>query len=246
MKYIKLIVFAIVIFIVLGYLYTFSPRKLEFLGHYNKVFAHRVNSLEKQREALKYFEGIEFDLNFDNKTGVLDVNHPPTKSIGLTFETYLEGIKLNEFPFLWLDIKKLDTTNSNAILLKLNSLFETRNYPKSKILIETQSPEVLPKFSSAGYKTSYYLKPKLYKKTPKDLKKEIEYIDSILAKQPESGISTNYEDYTILRRHFPKKTKYLWVLTSPFKPQFKKVKTILNDSTVAIVLTSFKAINGNR
>ncbi|TYB73124.1 hypothetical protein ES676_10235 [Bizionia saleffrena] len=244
-KYGKLVVFTIFILFVSAYLYRFTPRRIEFLGHYDRVFAHRVNSLEKQKEALRYFNGIEFDLGYTSETDVLDISHSPIESIGLTFETYFNQIETNEFPFLWLDIKKLDSTNSEAIFFKLNTLFEARNYPKNKILIETRSPNGLPKFSFAGYNTSYYLKPKLHKRSPEELEREIKDIQSVLIEQPKIGISASYEDYKIMRTNFPEKTKYLWVLTSAYRPQFRKLHTILNDTTVAVVLSNFKSFKGS-
>ena len=242
----KRIIFAVVCLLIFGYLYKYSPKRIEFLGHYEKVFAHRVNSLEKQKQALNYFDGIELDLVYLKDKNILDVNHPPAKSIGLNFETYLKQIEADNFPFLWLDIKKLDTTNEEAILLKLNALFESKNYPKNKILIETRSPEALPKFTTAGYKTSYYLKPRLNEKTGEDLNNEINYINSILKLQPTIGISSSYEDYEIMKAYFPTKTKYIWALSSPYRFKYKKVRSILEDEKVAIVLTKFKSISGDR
>ncbi|APY00175.1 PI-PLC domain-containing protein [Lacinutrix venerupis] len=240
----KKVLFVIVFLFVLAFLYRYSPRRIEFLGHYNKVFAHRVNSIEKQKQALQYFNGIEFDLVYFEDKNVLDVNHPPAKSIGLTFEEYLAQIDSASYPFLWLDIKKLNTTNEDAILLKLNTLFEARNYPKNKILIETRSPEALPKFTTAGYKTSYYLKPKLYQKKGKELEQEITFIDSVLVSQPNIGISSSYVDYSIMKAHFPNKTKYIWALSSPYR--IKDFSPILEDENVAIVLSSFRSFYGNR
>jgi len=242
----KRILIVVSVLLVFGFLYKYSPRRIEFFGYYNKVYAHRVNSLEKQKQALKYFDGIELDLVFNSEESILDVNHPPTKSIGLTFKSYLSQIKAKKYPFLWLDIKKLDTTNSDAILLKLNALLESRNYPKNRILIETRSPEALPKFTTAGYKTSYYLKPKLYAKVGEELENEVKYIKSVLKSQPNIGISSSYKDYAIMKQYFPDKTKYIWAITSPYRIKYNEVRSILEDENVAIVLTKFKSISGER
>lgn len=242
-KHLFILLLTIVVF---GYLYQYSPWRIEFLGYYDKVYAHRVNSLEKQNEALKYFDGIEFDLIYDKAGDILDVNHLPAKSIHLTFEDYINNIDANAFPFLWLDIKRMDSTISNAVYLKVNTLLESKNYPKNKVLIESRTPSGLPKFTAAGYKTSYYLKPNLYKLKEKDLAKEIHYIASVIEAQPNVGISASYNDYHIMSQYFPDKTKYLWALTSPYRIKFNKARTVLKDKTVAIVLSSFKSFSGNR
>lgn len=241
----KILILALVLASI-AYFYKFSPKRIEFLGHYNKVFAHRVNSIEKQNQALKYFKGIEFDLVYLKAKDVLDVNHPPAESIGLTFENYLKNIKNKSHPFLWLDIKKLDTTNEAGILLKLNTLFELKKYPKSKVLIETLSPEALPKFTKAGYLTSYYLKPGLYKLKGEALIKEVNKIKSILELQPNIGISSSFLDYDVMHEFFPNKTKYVWVLSSSYGTKYREIRTILEDETVAVVLSKFRSFTGNR
>ncbi|MEJ6791611.1 MAG: hypothetical protein QNK89_02435 [Lacinutrix sp.] len=242
----KKIVLTVVFLFGFFFFYRYSPRRVEFLGHFNKVFAHRVNSLEKQKQALNYFEGIEVDLVYLKNKNVLDVNHPPSASINLTFETYLAQIDSNHFPFLWLDIKGLDATNSDSILLKLNTLFESRKYPKNKVLIETLSPEALPKFIEAGYKASYYFKSNLYKLPKEDLITEINAIQIILDQQPEIGISSNYENYELMKTYFPNKTKYLWAVTSFYNFKYFKVRDALEDNNVAVVLTKFRSLYGNR
>lgn len=242
----KVVVFSVLCLLVFGFLYRFSPRRLEFLGYYDKVFAHRVNSLEKQKQALYYFDGIELDLVYLEDKERLDVNHPPATSIDLNFDAYLEAIESKNFPFLWLDIKNLNTKNDVAIFTRLNKLFEAKGYPKNKVLIETPIPEALAHFTRAGYKTSYYLTPRLHQKTSADLKKEISNINRILELQPEIGISTSYEDYNIISRYFPNKTKYIWAISSPYKIKYSKVRRLLKDKTVAIVLTKFRSISGER
>jgi len=228
------------------YFYQYSPWRIEFLGYYDKVFAHRVNSLEKLEASLKYFNGIELDLVYNENDNVLDVNHPPAKSIGLNFETYLNKIDEKNLPFLWLDIKHLDASNNDAILLKLNTLLEKKKYPKNKILIESPKPESLDIFSKEGYKISYYLKPKINNMSSQDLKKEIKHIQSVIENQPSIGLSSNYQDYNVLKTYFPDNTKYLWATSSVYKLKYKKKREILKDSTVAIVLSSYKSFSGNR
>lgn len=232
----------------LGFLcfYRYSPRRVEFLGHYNKVFAHRVNSLEKQKQALKHFQGIEVDLVYLENRDVLDVNHPPVTSIGLTFETYLSQIDSTNFPFLWLDIKNLNSTNSNAILKKLIALLENKKHPKNKVLIETLSPEVLHAYTNAGFKTSYYLKSNLHKLSQEQLHKEISLIKRVLVQQPQTGISSNYENHELLKKHFPNQTKYLWAITSFYNFKYFKLRKALTDEKVEVVLTKYRTLQGNR
>ncbi len=242
----KIIFIVLFLFLILGFSYRYSPRRIEFIGYYDKVLAHRVNSVEKLNSSLNYFTGVELDLDYNKTNNSLDVNHPPAKSINLNFETYINQIQEGTFPILWLDIKGLKLNNANAIFLKLNTIFEKRNYPKQKILIETLHPEALPIFTAYGYKTSYYLPQKLHEKEGEGLLKEINKIKMVLKSQPYIGISCSFEDYEVIKQYFPKRTKYIWVITSPYRIKYKKVRAVLKDQKVEIVLTNYRSFFGNR
>lgn len=220
------------------WLYKHSPRKVEFLGHYDKIGAHRVNSIKKLESALKYFKAIELDLVYMPETDILDVNHPPASSAGLTFSTYVTALGDNQ-PFIWLDIKNLDGNNAEKILRKLTTILDQKGFPKHKVLIETQFPEKLDLFAFEGYKTSYYLKQNLYKLNQHDLDSEIKKIQTILKEQPALGISTEHFDYEILKQYFPEKTKYFWSLRHSKIGNYSLVRAMLEDTTVALVLTRY-------
>src|SRR5690554_7822984 len=102
----KLIILISVLFltILLGMAYRYSPYKLEYLGYYDKIWAHRANSEEKLKSALKFFKGIEVDLVYNESKNILDVTHPPVPSINLNLRQYLSNILKDEFPYIWLDI----------------------------------------------------------------------------------------------------------------------------------------------
>lgn len=224
----------------------FSPYKLPYLGYYNKIFPHRINSIERLDKALQYFDGLELDLVYNENTNILDVNHPPAISINLSLENYLKHITKDNKPFLWLDIKNLNTTNAARILNRVEELATQFNYPKTLFLIETRYPESLSVFVMAGYKTSYYLPANLNALEKTQLEEKINYIASVLEKQPEIGISTAYKDYSIIAKYFPKKTKYIWALSSIYSFDFFQIRKILQDDSVEIVLTKFRTQKGNR
>ena len=61
-KKLRSVLFIILTVFIARFAYKYSPKRIEFLGHYEKVGAHRVNSIEKLTAALDYFEIIELDL----------------------------------------------------------------------------------------------------------------------------------------------------------------------------------------
>ncbi len=240
-------IFILTIFVLLGvaYLYRYNPYQIEFLGHSNKMWAHRVNSLEKLKTSLKYFKGIELDLVFVEEENYLDVNHPPAKSIQLNFINYLDEIG-KEQPYLWLDIKNLDKDNSHRIFELLYQTLTAKAYPVNKVLIETRFPEALTIFTKAGFMTSYYLPYGLSKMGENDLQNEIEKVTNVLENQPKIGISSSYKDYEIMNTYFPNKKKYLWIVGSFRKRNYSLIRIALDDENVIVVLSSFKTVKGER
>lgn len=245
----KRIIVLVIVFLsvlLLGTLYRYSPYKIEYLGYYDKIWAHRVNSTEKLESALKYFKGVELDLVYDAQKNILDVTHPPAPSINLNLEKYLSFINSKEKPYMWLDIKNLNIDNKEEILQKLTKLFLEKKYPLEKVLVETRYPEALSIFSAAGFRTSYYLPYGLTEMTAEKRNIELEKIAKILEEQPNLAISSNYTDYDIMHESFPTKDKYFWITSSVRTHGFSTPRRILKDRTVKAVLISFKAIKGNR
>ena len=245
-KLIKRVVILCFVSVILAYMYRWSPYKFEFLGHYDKIWADRVNSIEKLESAIHFFEGVELDLVYLEDKTVLDVNHPPALSIGLDFESYFSVLEQDKQPFMWLDIKNLNVDNAQRILNRLIFILEKKKYPLNKILIETTQPKALLKFNLAGFKTSYYLPYGLSSMPEDELGKTIRLIKDELKEQPTMGISSDYHDYDVMAKYFPSKTKYLWALLPTFHTNFKSVKKPLNDDTVQVLLIKYNALNGNR
>lgn len=242
----KKIIFGIGLLFLVFQLYKFSPYKIEFIGYHNKIWAHRVNSKEKLNSALLFYNGVELDLEYFENKNVLDVNHPPKKSINLNFENYFSEINTDQEPYLWLDLKNLNKENAGLILNRLLEVLGKRNYPLNKVLIETRYPEALPIFTEKGFLTSYYLPSGLYYKSNNEKELAIKKIKEHLSKQPKIGISSNYYDYQIMKDNFPERDKYLWMINSVKERWFTKSRTVLKDEKVKVVLVRYKAISGNR
>ena len=236
--------FLIVAILFIAYFY--YPYSIEATGFYDKIWAHRVNSVEKLNSALNYFDGIELDLVYNSEKNVLDVNHPPTATVGLNFEDYLIAIEKNKFPYLWLDVKDLNKENAKLILDKLLLLFNSKNYPLHKVLIESRQAKELLIFEKKGFKTSFYLPPNLYNKDSLGLSKSILEIKNIIKIQPNIAISTSFKDYNIIKKEFPNHQKYIWALVKPLHFNHFKIREILKDKSVEIVLLNYHVIRGNR
>lgn len=226
------------------YAYKFSSYRFEFLGYHHKIWAHRVNSLEKQEAALLFFKGIELDLDYMEETDFLDVNHTPAPSIGLSFEEYIGHIPINSYPYLWLDIKELDTLNHHKIFDKIYPVLKSKDYPLERVLVEGMQAEALLIFEEAGLKTSLYLPWYLYDLTDDELAEEIATLNTIKNKFPEMAFSSSYTQYELIKEYFPEKELYIWFVGHRSFKEYSLCRRIIKDEKVLAALNSYRSFKG--
>ncbi|WP_299054358.1 hypothetical protein [uncultured Polaribacter sp.] len=237
--------FKILLLTILFIAYYYSPYKVEGINFYHKIWAHRVNSIEKLNSSLNYFDGIELDLVYNFEKNIFDVNHPPDESKGLNFVDYINAIENNSLPFIWLDIKNINKKNVDQILKKLLLIFKSKEYPLNKILIESKNANLLLQFEKVGFKTSFYLPSNLNKKNSLDLSKSLLDIKNVINKYPNVAISTSFKDYHIVKKEFPNHKKYIWAIVKPLHFNHFLIREILKDTSVEIVLLNYHVIRGN-
>jgi len=232
--------------ILLYTIYQFLPYRVEYIPNTSKVHAYRVNTLTKLTQANIYFNGIELDVYYDNKTNSFDIYHPPVKSIGLSLDKYLSEIS-NKKLKIWIDFKNLTTSNKEASVRKLIYLIQKYKLNLNLFLIESKNIKELQYIKNKGFSTSYYVPSKLYKSSTFYKDSIYKLIDQYKGQK----ISFTHQNYKDLLGKFPYKEKYVWALygnpiSSTRLKQIPVTKTILNDSSVKRVLVPFKSIGGNR
>ncbi|MBW6482708.1 MAG: FAM151 family protein [Vicingaceae bacterium] len=216
----------------------------------DKIWVHRVNSIDKLQEVNTTFFGVELDIVFGSTLGNFNVNHPPATSIGLSLLEYLKSNKQRDLNF-WLDFKNLSPENAVPSLKRLEFLCTELIIPKKQFIIETTQPELLKLFANSGFQTSYYLHwPGLYQLTEEDLNKTISQIKARIF--PElTYISSSYHDFEIMQEHFPDQEKLLWLtenetkFSSKIQEHLYRLK-IINDPTVKVLLVQIKTEAPNR
>lgn len=229
--------------------YIFNPYKLEYIDYQSKVWAHRVNSLEKLNYTQKLYQGIELDLVFDSISNTFDVNHPPTKSVNLDLDKYFSNINNKEVK-LWLDFKNLSEDNAEKSSEILDQLTKKHSLKSENILVESTEINCLQNFEIKGFKTSFYL-PQLVGLA--DESKFVPTIDSIkqlLVKYPTSGISCNVNAYDVIKEYFKEEKKYLWHIYKPYSrhqvKNYQDFRKYVSDSTVEAVLIQVALPVGDR
>ncbi len=244
----KVIISIVLIVLFFGALFALFSDKAIRVIFKEKIWAHRVNSIEKKQEVSKLFSGIELDIVYDKNSGIFDVNHPPAPSINLSLEDYLKS-NVDKHLSYWLDFKNLSEDNMVSACEKLNYLTKEVGLDNNKIIVESPNYRFLPMFRSNGFLVSYYL-PSLQNTRHDSLPLVIEQIKNALNTSKDLFISSNYKDYSLMKRYFPDRTKLLW-LTGGEK-SMKKWKTklslfkILFDPKVKVFLVPYKSVRGDR
>jgi hypothetical protein len=212
----------------------------------NKIWAHKVNNLERFDEASVKFHGIEFDLMFYSDSNHFDINHPPDSSLNLSLATYFQKQNNNADYHYWIDFKNLNQLNYIKASHVLDSLVNSYELNPDKIIIESINPHLLLPFQQKGYKTSYYVPVDLHKMSEQERTEQIEQISANLALNKELYISFEYKDYPILQKAFPDVKKLCWFT---LYGSLNKVSArllafkILMDSKVEVMLIPFHEKN---
>jgi hypothetical protein len=215
----------------------------------NKTWVHKVNTLQKLNSVNDKFVGVELDIFYVDSLNVLDIYHPPEKSNNLFFESYLINDKIN-YKY-WLDLKNLTVANQLKIIQRLNYLVNAYKLNKSSIIIESTKSNLLKLFSDNNFITSYYLPSELYRTDKEELLKKCEIIKVNINNYSTNFISTNYLDYSIIKKEFPKKEILTWIIDdnpkiNSFKnlrkslSKFKHRLKVFRDKKVKVVLVKQK------
>jgi heptose-I-phosphate ethanolaminephosphotransferase len=240
----------LILFCIVGVISVFflSNRVLR-LVFKEKIWVHRVNSIEKYLEVHSVFRGIELDVVFNSEKGYFDINHPPVKSIDLSLLKFLKSLPINADYNYWVDFKNLNKENMEQSFNRLKFIVETFNLKPENIIVESTRPEFLKLFKSYSFKTSYYLPIGLHKLEKDSLASNLSTIKKIYEDTKLHYLSFNYRDYKIINSNFPNAKKITWSLNNKFLNRLKarfSLYNILLDKNVEVVLQSYSVKVGDR
>jgi heptose-I-phosphate ethanolaminephosphotransferase len=129
-------------------------------NHFDKLWAHRVNSLGKLEQLQRVYTGVELDVVIEvdaDGAARFDVNHPPAESIALSLDTYLAQAAVGRTLSYWLDIKNLDEANWRPAVERLRELMGAHGLSGARAIAESTNATALRHLSEAGFRTSLYL-----------------------------------------------------------------------------------------
>ena len=205
----------------------------------DKIWVHRVNSIEKLETTYTLFSGFELDVVYDKDLGY-DVTHPPVPSIGLELEHLLKSQQ--PFKTYWLDFKNLNATNQQVALERLISISKSLQLAPERLVVESTHPEFLQAFRNYGFKTAFYLPTHMHQESGEVLKASIEDVITKRTAYPTDYISADYRNYELLEQQFPEAEKLFWILsTSDWKSnvikRLSKYKMASNPKVKQLLVT---------
>lgn len=223
----------------------------------SKIWAHRVNSIEKFQETHGVYTGIELDLVYNSDNNKFDVNHPPAKSINLSLIDFLKTKKDYSNFGIWLDFKNLNESNYQQSANKLDSIVKVLNINPESIIIESPKPSLLESFSSKNFKTSYYLPSNINDFKKDALLKQSQLINKLTSTNKIDFISSDIKDYAFMKKSFPNSKILTWITSNPPKIKnyyslkrsiihFKRNYSALNDQNAEVILFRFDSKTKNR
>lgn len=202
-----------------------------------KIWAHKVNTLDKFTSSKEAFTGVEMDIIFISKDSIFDISHPPDPSIGLKLEDYFtqhrKGLQY------WLDLRDLKFDNQSEINSRLQTLSNKYAIPRNNIIVESIHPYFLQGIHQAGFKTSYYLAQEFFNMNSQQKDSVYQIIYDWNIKHPTTYMSSEYRNYPFLKSFFPTKKKISWFTSYNGNEKFMthiSLYEMLLDSTVSVLL----------
>ena len=203
-----------------------------------KIWIHRVNSVERAKIMTQKYKGIEMDIIWEPDSNHFYVAHDPNPEIYLPLDKMFEGVDNIQEHYFWLDFKNLDEENAVLALGYLLKLVAKYKINQKNIIVESMDPYLLSDFTTAGFTTSFYLPTWDFNPYVASEKVTADYaknIDAMLLKSNVNFLSSDYLSYRFIKKYFPDSQILLWHLeNNRFTPYVRK--KLIGDDHVHVVL----------
>ncbi len=223
-----------------------ATKELVVFPNYNtlpdaKLWAHRTNDISSANEALKQFQGIEFDVVFGVNTAYFDVRHDISDTPkNLDLLSFFEGIDNPSESFYWIDFKNCTDLNVEEAILRLNFVLDSTNL-RNRVIIESSNPSALSKIGEAGFYTSYWIPHFIYNEnfetTEMDAKNTLH---ENLGLFRFNAISAHYPMYNYLNHFFPKQNIHLWTNGLEGEQDKPIIGDLAQKDNIHVILVDYK------
>lgn len=205
----------------------------------NKVWAHKVNTLDDIRAKEDLFEGMELDIIYSPYQDKLFVCHNEEDTIkNITLDKWFDAFKKPKKHCFWLDIKGLTTDNCDVIVSHITRELK-KHHIENRAFIESSKPQTLKRAKELGLHTSLWV-PNFWW-TDIDT---ISWLDKVQRDcdtcQPDA-LSCEWRMYDALTTFFPERNIFLWHTGDfGYTPENEEVTRMMcRNKSVKIVLVDY-------
>jgi len=203
-----------------------------------RLWVHRVNSLQRYDWLKHKFSGFETDIVFNDSSGSFSVYHPPLSKEGdtLSLDKFLSHVDLDR-NFFWLDTRWVNASNALAALAALKATGKRESLKKACI-IELYDAGAAEAFAHDGYLVGFNTNTLLLEKMEIDKL----FRDSIGAHLRSVTYITQESHRLMLpKKMFPGKKILTWHLTFNDYFNLKPIQRLLDDPQIKIILVNIKS-----
>lgn len=205
----------------------------------DRIWVHRVNSVERYEILEDDFEGFEMDVAYDDSLHTYFVYHPPkpeNEDVPQLRE-FLSHVDTVHKRF-WLDIRGVDSSNMHEALDVLKQVVGPVNSNHLTFFIELYDMKAAKLFAGEGIRVMFNVSELLLQRmiTDKSLQ---DSVNNELQGVPLVSQDFRYIDF--LKRFFPSKQIMTWHPEFKVFIDTKELQKILDDKQVRVVLVGIKS-----
>lgn len=198
----------------------------------DKIWAHRVNSLENLHQRVSEFKGIEVDIFYEPNRDAFTVKHD-LDSVGPDLEQFIDSVRSIKPVLFWFDYKNLNEDTENGVS-KLTSIVNDRNL-QTQVLVESYHANALQQFAGK-VQASYWVganpipdsvaeRDKLYESEYRKFKNlKVEFL------------SSSFEMFEFLTIYFPEYHLNFWMSGELNATRIELLRTMASTKNVNIIL----------
>lgn len=204
----------------------------------DKLWKHRVNTIEDARKALLTFSGIETDVFFTDENNSFITGHDAPGDLNL--ETLFDSIPECTKHYYWIDFKNLNSSNVSAAVSKMNKIIKKYDL-RDKIIVESMYPELLAYFKEAGIFTSLWIPDVSVNLIDYFAEKElIDDLEFILGKYQFNAVSAHYNMVPFMEKYMKRYNCHIWTNGLITENDKQQIMSYATKSNIKVILVDYE------
>lgn len=205
-----------------------------------KLWRHKVNSLEGLEKYTSIFNAIEFDVVFYPESNTFEVEHDPDPNSSIKLDDYFGSIEHPDSFYYWIDIKNLSMENVESLSKRMTNVLGKYNL-KDRVICESYHHKPLKVLHENGLYTSYWIPHFSYKGKLEDYQKDhLNKIHQVLEDCPHNAISAFYKMFPFIKEYLPDCTTHLWTNGLKTEEDKETIKEFESYPFVKVILVDYE------